>query len=818
MKIKLSDISDISGTPPDDNDVLIWNALLGMYVPGPMAGGGGGPSSDVEPTATGPSGYLVESGAHKSWRLNCLTTKGWDSVMLSEIQFRSVVGVPELATGGVAFASSVLQGQVAANAFDNNTGTFWHTAGGGAGIIGYHFPQPVLVREVMMRIRGGYPTGAPGALNVDWSDDNGLTWTTEWHIPDSGMSNDVPQVYHANPNDPELKNYYPTHYKALNDVDWTVEPTDGQVMIWDDSEQKFKPGTIEGGSGGGGDSTFEVEPTATGPSGPTTNGPVAAKYWRVNCLTFGSEQYFSTRELQFRQEIGVAEQAVNGVPVVSGLYNESGNAAINAFDNNLNTMTIVQGGLPSWLGYNFSTPRAIRQVSITPRAAPYHYQAPTSFQIQRSDDGVTWVTEWSTSTTWPNDAAQTFNHPLANQDEVVVHHYPTTVVALNDVADTAPAHGQVLVWNSVSQRYEPGTVASGGGGGGSGEIGAHRYWAILGMVAAMDSANLQIGELKLRSTPGGPDLTGITATANSIYGAGFEAANLVDGNNGTKWAALGPSASVFFDLGTPAEVQEILIRSSLDNGNQAPIAGQVAFSDNGADWQTLTGFGWGGWNSFEDRLIRVPSTLVGAGGGGADAGPSPFWAEPPTPPVLAGFTSEISASTVFTAKQTSRGILAEVTLANSDRCAILKRPAPAGDWDIRMLISTPMYFQNYTNVSLYVRNTVTGRLSTFGIGTARIRAMNWSALGTYNSSVVEVSGDIAQSSPIWIRLRKVGTVLSWFISSDGESWFQCHGTATALETYVGGANINEFGFFCVGNGASFIGRTVPFHIMAFEIL
>lgn len=35
------------------------------------------------------------------------------------------------------------------------------------------------------------------------------------------------------------------------------------------------------------------------------------------------------------------------------------------------------------------------------------------------------------------------------------------------VATTAPSEGQALVWNSTANRYEPGTVASGGGGSGT---------------------------------------------------------------------------------------------------------------------------------------------------------------------------------------------------------------------------------------------------------------------------------------------------------------------------------------------------------------
>lgn len=41
MKIKLSDVAGISGTPPEDGQVLVWNDALGVYEPEDPAGGGG---------------------------------------------------------------------------------------------------------------------------------------------------------------------------------------------------------------------------------------------------------------------------------------------------------------------------------------------------------------------------------------------------------------------------------------------------------------------------------------------------------------------------------------------------------------------------------------------------------------------------------------------------------------------------------------------------------------------------------------------------------------------------------------------------------
>lgn len=247
LDASLDDLNDVDVSGVTEGQALVYQG--GGWVPG---NAGGGSADNIEPTAVGPSGVRADSGSHLWWRVNCLGTLGWDSIMLSEVQFRNTVGIPQLMTGGVPFANNYLADNVPGRAFDNNTGTFWHTAGGYSGWIGYQFAAPAKVRELSLRLRDGWLEGGPSSFNVEWSDDNGLTWHIEWTETAPGFTSGGQTLLFANPNTEEETHYYPTHLRALNDIDWGAGPTNGQVMVWDQTEQKFKPGTIEGGSGGGG--------------------------------------------------------------------------------------------------------------------------------------------------------------------------------------------------------------------------------------------------------------------------------------------------------------------------------------------------------------------------------------------------------------------------------------------------------------------------------------------------------------------------------------------------------------------------------------
>lgn len=575
---KLSNLADVDVTtsPPTNGQVLAWSESSAKFVPMTVSGGGGG-SSDVEPTAIGPSGYLVEGGAHKWWRVNCPGTLGWDSIMLSEVQFREEVGVNQLMTGGVPFANSQLTGETGpAAAFDNNGGTFWHTAGGYSGIIGYRFPQPVAVRELMLRLRDGWLEGGPSSFNVDWSDDDGATWTTEWDVPAPGFTTGGETRLFQNPVEQTAKHFYPTHYAALNDVDWT-EPADGQVMIWDSADKKFKPGTIEGGSGGGGGG--------------------------------GGSRIMAAGRFEF-----------------------------------LDVVTPVKAA-----GLNFES---------VERLSTGHYRVHFTNPIDVTKAGV-----------------------------------------------------------NIGGRY--GYYES-------------YAWPQFGIPRNGDRGFF-------------PDYLDI--------------ATKIHENNAT------------YDFDGSA----------------------------------------GSFISFE---IYDVSQQSGGGSGGGSGGPSPFYATPPAVPQLADFDLEVGNGVVTTPKQTSRGILLDCMLRNTDTNTILTQDIPAGDFDLKILVSAFFPFQNYTNISAVIKHGPSGRMVTGGIGKGRLRGMRWSDMNSYNGSYEEYDFDITQSSPIWIRCKRIGNQVEFLLSADGEGW-------------MGLFNFNQLDwlgvptmiglFVCASATQFWAGRTIPVHLMAYEM-
>ena len=105
-----------------------------------------------------------------------------DWLTATEIEFRGALGGPNLAVGGTAIASAVNPGDgAAAYAFDGNLSTRWGSGNTSKpGWIGYQFPSPVSVQEVMIRPSG---TGA-GPVDFDVQYWNGTEWVTAWAFVD----------------------------------------------------------------------------------------------------------------------------------------------------------------------------------------------------------------------------------------------------------------------------------------------------------------------------------------------------------------------------------------------------------------------------------------------------------------------------------------------------------------------------------------------------------------------------------------------------------------------------------------------------------
>ena len=141
------------------------------------------------------------------------------------------------------------------------------------------------------------------------------------------------------------------------------------------------------------------------------NTATAHKYWRIKFNAFQPSGRCDITELQFRETVGVAETPAGGNAFASEAYNQSGYAAENAFDNNTGTNWLSISSYPydGYLGYEFVTARIVNQIALTPN----NNGAPVDFDVQCSDDGITWATVWNATTTsdWTNDETRLFTRP-----------------------------------------------------------------------------------------------------------------------------------------------------------------------------------------------------------------------------------------------------------------------------------------------------------------------------------------------------------------------------------------------------------------------
>jgi hypothetical protein len=124
------------------------------------------------------------AGFHRFWRINTASVNGGARTQISEVEFRATSGGADQATGGRAWAANSDAVTTAHKdptlidtlGFDNNTGTesvvFTTT-----GVLGYCFPSPVEVQEVLIT-GSANTTRCPNTFKIQSSDD-GVTWTDE---------------------------------------------------------------------------------------------------------------------------------------------------------------------------------------------------------------------------------------------------------------------------------------------------------------------------------------------------------------------------------------------------------------------------------------------------------------------------------------------------------------------------------------------------------------------------------------------------------------------------------------------------------------
>lgn len=246
-------------------------------------------------------------------------------------------------------------------------------------------------------------------------------------------------------------------------------------------------------------------------------------------------------------------------------------------------------------------------------------------------------------------------------------------------------------------------------------------------------------------------------------------------------------------------------------------------TEDGVEWGTPAGGGGGSALEVLDEGVSedaavVSIDFVGAGvtatqtsagnievnipgGGGGATGVSPYWAVEPTPPVIADFGTPVHGSNVagsFLA-DVSRGVQFGTypTAINQNSIQLLPYAHPGGDWTFDVLINHFGRWRDHRSVGLYVRNTTSGKITSFTVGYSGLAyylIQNYSNVNTFSGGAYAFDDRGALVSPIWLRLKYIssGTPrFEFWASRDGEQYFYIE--SYNVSSYV--VSFDEVGVF-----------------------
>ncbi len=143
------------------------------------------------------------------------------------------------------------------------------------------------------------------------------------------------------------------------------------------------------------------------------------RYWRLLCTEVQSTSYALIAEMQMRLTPGGSDQA-SALDYLEGGHHSTFDGS-NAFDDDSGTFWSfdISGGLPdanAWVGQDFGEGNEIGvyEVTVQTRSSFNQNQTPREFDIQYSDDSVSWTTAWSVVTESWNTSLETrtFTSPL----------------------------------------------------------------------------------------------------------------------------------------------------------------------------------------------------------------------------------------------------------------------------------------------------------------------------------------------------------------------------------------------------------------------
>ncbi|MGZ3804510.1 MAG: beta strand repeat-containing protein, partial [Pseudobdellovibrionaceae bacterium] len=263
----------------------------------------------------------------------------------------------------------------------------------------------------------------------------------------------------------------------------------------------------------------------------------AHRYWAIRVTASGNGNS-SLSEIELRQTsqgVNEAQSAISNYPNTNnGNYLEAN--AINGLQR---------------ITYDFGSgvTKTITEVLLVPRNDGWSTaEAPTSFDVQYSDDGTTWSTAWTqnvSSTNWGSAAALQFTNPAVTKGK------------------------------------------------------EKRYWRINNWVpqsGGVAGANF----MQVRETPGGGDIF-TAATSSWIQGTTNSGSALRTHTN----ADIGTNTGVTFYWGTtPHAINEVVITARNDSWwQQIPVSFNVQSSFDGITWTTEWTVSGLSWTSGETKII-----------------------------------------------------------------------------------------------------------------------------------------------------------------------------------------------------------------------
>ncbi len=276
------------------------------------------------------------AGSHLHWRINVTAENGGGYVRIGALRFAGADGVVLTSTtgrAGFASASSIFSGSYPAyNAFDAVDASLYISANTAPSVASPHYIEIDLVAPAKVRE---------------------ITWKAE---ADGTIG---PQ---RAPKDFFLQGW--------NGLTWTT------LESWTD--QVFT---------GGQERAFVTDYFPADAN--------LATRWRIRATdTPGNNDAFGVRELSWHETVGGPDVEVVGAgDTAIASVNNGGYPAFNAYDENTGTFWTSLGeahdGSGHWIGIQFATARSIR--SLTIRTRGQFNEDPTTYVVERSNDGLTWT-------------------------------------------------------------------------------------------------------------------------------------------------------------------------------------------------------------------------------------------------------------------------------------------------------------------------------------------------------------------------------------------------------------------------------------------